>query len=185
MSRLAAEKHSTGAQVAFIDLLFLLIAFFTLVIFFIETKRTEIETQLESAQEQLAQVSEQRDIFKATIADLGPGLMQFMVQRRQEAERRRALAARELRRAQRPQVRLHYEVLPQQRILYEGREYPLATFKAEVLEKLRADSWLALRAYARPETPFGDVVLTRAEVLQNSGEFDTYWDNVTRDKRVP
>ncbi|MBI3992410.1 MAG: hypothetical protein HY342_03985 [Candidatus Lambdaproteobacteria bacterium] len=181
MSRLGPEKRSTGAQIAFIDLLFLLIAFFTLVIFFIETKRTEIETQLESTQEQLAQVSEERDIFKTTIADLGPGLMQFMAFRRQEAEHRRELAARELRKAQRPEVRLRYEVLPERQILYEGREYSLAAFKSQVVGKLREDSWIAFRAYARPATPFGDVVASRAEVLQNSGEFDTYWDNVTRE----
>ena len=50
------------------------------------------------------------------------------------------------------------------------------------LRLLRKDRWIAFRAFAGPQTPFGTVVRLRRRLLKGSGEFDTYWDNVTTKK---
>lgn len=174
------EKRSSGPLFAFIDLLFLIVAFFTLLIFFTDTKRSEAEAELEEAQQQLAAVVEERDVYQATMANLGPLMEQFMSQQRREAERRRELAARDLRRRQRPRVRVDYQITEQGRIDYQGRSYALEEFKAEVIDPLRETSWIAFHGAALPDTPFGTVVRSRRVLLRDQGEFDTYWDNLTR-----
>lgn len=174
------EKRSSGPLFAFIDLLFLIVAFFTLLIFFTDTKRSEVEAELEETQQQLAAVVEERDVYQATMANLGPLMEQFMSQQRREAERRRELAARDLRRRQRPRVRVEYQITEQGRIAYQDRLYTLEEFKAQVIDPLRETSWIAFHGFARPETPFGTVVHSRRVLLRGQGEFDTYWDNLTR-----
>jgi hypothetical protein len=177
---LPPEKRSQGPLVATIDLLFLVVCFFLLVIFFLNQRQTAAQEQLQAAQETLARVTGERapDVPNALRA-LEPLLQTFMMQQRQEAERQRQLAARELRRAQRETVRVNYEILPGGRVSYEGRTLPLSDFKVLVIDPLRRDKWVALRAIADPMTPFGEVVASRRVLLENAGEFDTYWDNVT------
>ena len=175
-----AEKRSSGPLFAFIDLLFLIVAFFTLLIFFTDTKRSEVEAELEETQQQLAAIVEERDVYQATMANLGPLMEQFMSQQRREAERRRELAARDLRRRQRPRVRVEYRITGDGRIAYQDRLYALEDFKAGVIDPLRETSWIAFHGFAQPETPFGTVVHSRRTLLQGQGEFDTYWDNLIR-----
>ncbi len=175
-----AEKRSSGPLFAFIDLLFLIVAFFTLLIFFTDTKRSEAEAELEETQQQLAAVVEERDEYQATMTNLGPLMEQFMSQQRREAERRRELAARDLRQRQRPRVRVEYQITEDGQIAYEGSRYSVEAFKAEVIDPLRQTSWIAFHGAAQPDTPFGTVVLSRRVLLRDQGEFDTYWDNVTR-----
>ncbi|HKJ92745.1 MAG TPA: hypothetical protein VJ957_06235, partial [Longimicrobiales bacterium] len=63
--------------------------------------------------------------------------------------------------------------------------YTLGTFLAQVVAPLRKDHWVAFRAYAAPQTPFGSVIEQRQVLLKDSNEFDTYWDNVTREEQPP
>ena len=179
--RLPAEKRSQGPLVATIDLLFLLLCFFLLIMFFQQKNKSSAEAQLEAAQQTLARVTgEPPANVPKMLQTLEPVLQTFMVQQRQEAERQRELVARELRRQERETVKLSYHILPGNRVVYEARAYSMADFKAKVVDPLRADKWIAFRALARPETPFGEVVAGRRVLLDNSGEFDTYWDNVTQ-----
>ncbi|HUJ77319.1 MAG TPA: hypothetical protein VL359_20810, partial [bacterium] len=92
---------------------------------------------------------------------------------------RTAQVQRETLRLSRPIVRLDYQLLPGNRVLYQGRQYALGRFKSQVVDPLRAHNWIAFRAYAPPQIPFGQVVASRRLLLDNGGDFDTYWDNLT------
>ena len=179
--RLPPEKRSQGPLIATIDLLFLVLCFFILLIFFMNQKQNAAQGQLEAAQQTLARVTGQEapDVSKVLEA-LEPVLQTFMVEQSKEVAKQRALAAREVRRSQRDLVKVNYAIIPGNKVVYDGRTYGVADFKTQVLEPLRKKKWVALRASADPATPFGEVVAQRAVVLDNSSEFDTYWDNVTQ-----
>ncbi|HEX7927437.1 MAG TPA: hypothetical protein VF678_07590 [bacterium] len=178
--RLPPEKRSQGPLIATIDLLFLLVCFFLLLIFFSQQKNQEAQKQVQAAQQTLARITgEELPNVSKVLEVLEPVLQTFMVQQRQEAEKQRQLAAREVRRAQRDTARVSYDVLPGNKVVYEGRTYSVDEFRTQVLAPLRKGKWVNLRATADPRTPFGEVVNSRRAVLENSGEFDTYWDNVT------
>jgi hypothetical protein len=176
-----AEKRSQGPLIATIDLLFLLVSFFVLLLYFSQQRQSEAQIQLEAAQQTLARITgeEQADV-SATLAEMAPLLETFMVRQREDAERTRRAAAQEVRRRARETFKLTYEVLPGGQVRHEQRTYALPAFKAEVVDALRRTYWISFRAAARPETPFGEVVAQRKLVLENAGEFDTYWDNVTQ-----
>jgi hypothetical protein len=176
------EKRSQGPLIAFIDLLFLLVAFFTLLLFFIQQSRVVSEQKLAVVQKSLSRIIGQEVDVPQAVKRLEPLLERFMAREEQQAEQRKQEAAREERRKQRTTFRLVYTLLPAGKVIYEGRTLDLAAFKSEVLDPLRRTHWVALRAYADPQTPFGLVVESRAILLQDSNEFDTYWDNVTRGK---
>ncbi len=179
--RLPPEKRSQGPLVATIDLLFLTLCFFLLLLFYLNQSKTAAQAEIEQTQQTLARVTgETAPNVPKLLQKLEPVLQTFMVQQRQEAERQRELSAREVRRNERETVKLSYHILPGSRVVYQERAYSLAEFKAQVVDRLREDKWLAFRALARPETPFGEVVASRRVLLENSGEFDTYWDNVTQ-----
>jgi septal ring factor EnvC (AmiA/AmiB activator) len=174
------EKRSQGPLVATIDLLFLLICFFLLLLFTMQQQRKETQAQLEATQESLARITgEQTTDVRQALKSLEPLLETFMVKQREQVERQRALAARDVRRRQRETVRLDYQVLPGNRIHHEGRIYSLSEFRAQVVTRLRQKNWISFRAVANAETPFGEVVAHRRLLLENMGEFDTYWDNVS------
>ena len=179
MKLIAGEKKSQGGLFAFIDLLFLLVAFMVLVIFFIKNVKSEAEVRLESAQDKLATLEQEKSALDEALSKIAPLLDQFNIQQHKEAERRRALAARDLRRKARDKIKLSYRIAPDGTIFHRGKSYTMENFKAQVVDKLREDKWIAFRAYASPETSFGTVVRFRGKLLKNSGEFDTYWDNVT------
>ena len=177
------EKRSQGPLVATIDLLFLLICFFVLLLFFMQQQRTQAQTDLEALQQTLARITgEQESDVREALTKIEPLLEMFMVRQREEVERQRKLTARDVRRRQRETVRLEYSVLPGNRIQYEGRTYSVSEFRARVVNQLRRGNWIAFRATANPETPFGEVVAHRQLVLENMSEFDTYWDNVSQSK---
>ena len=171
-----------GHLFAFVDLLFLLLAFLVLVLFFIKTERSSAEVELEQVQEKLATVEKEKSAVKATLAKLAPMIEQFALQERREVERRRALAARDLRRRKRSTVRVTYRIQADGTIIYEDQEYTLQRFKAEVVDRYRKGHWVGFLAFAGPSTPFGTVVRYRRKLLEGSGEFDTYWDNLTQKK---
>lgn len=180
MNPYVEEKRSQGPLIAFIDLLFLLVAFLVLVLFFMQMNKTDAEVELERVQEKLAVVEEKKTALEETLSRLAPVIEQFTLQKRKEAERRRAEAARELRRRQRSTVMLRYHIESDGMIRYDERRYTLEQFRREVVEELRRKHWIAFRAFAEGETPFGTVVAFRQALLKDSNEFDTYWDNVTR-----
>lgn len=175
---ITGEKKSQGGLFAFIDLLFLLVAFMVLVIFFIKNIKSETEVRLESAQDKLATLEQEKSALDEALAKIAPLLDKFAINQYKEAERRRALAARDLRRKSRDKIKLSYRISADGTIMHRGKNYTPEEF-TQVVDELRKDKWIAFRAYANPETPFGAVVNFRKKLLKSSGEFDTYWDNVT------
>ncbi len=180
MISVVEEKRSQGPIIAFIDLLFLLVAFLVLILFFVKTNKSEAEVRLKSTEQQLAKVQEEKTTIQTTLAEFAPIIEKFAVMERKEALRRRALAARDQRRKARRTIKIDYRIHKDGSIAYDGRTYTLDGFKTEVVDKLRKDKWIAFRAYAGSDTPFGQVVAYRRRLLKNSGEFDTYWDNLTK-----
>ncbi|HKJ00438.1 MAG TPA: hypothetical protein VKB51_18345 [bacterium] len=179
------EKSSRGPLIAFIDLLFLVVAFFTLVIFFLQHHQTLSQQQLKIVQEKLAAVTgEQVDVPQA-LETLQKVVDKYVATREAKREQEKAAAARRERKAQRETVRLEYTIGAGGRIHHEGKTYTLGTFLAQVVAPLRKDHWVAFRAYAAPQTPFGSVIEQRQVLLKDSNEFDTYWDNVTREEQPP
>ncbi len=161
-----AEIRAQGPLVSFVDLLFLLVAFFTLLLFFIQQERTMAVEELERTQERLEV--------------LEPFMEQITTLREVQQEKRRREHERDLRRASKDRVRLEYRVLENGTIRYAGDSMTLDRFLSEVLAPLRERHWVSLRGYANAETPFGTVIETRSRLLREQGEFDTYWDNVAR-----
>ena len=171
------EKRSQGGLFAFIDLLFLLVAFMVLMIFFMQLKRTSAEVELEEVQQRLEAAEETRSTLEEQLERLAPVIEKFMVRESREAEKRRAAAAKEIRKKSRAYAKLSYIIGKDGTIGYNGRVYTMAQFRV-LVENLRKDKWVAFRATASPDTPFGTVVAQRRILLENSGEFDTYWDNL-------
>jgi len=182
MQLINSEKRTQVSLFSFIDLLFLLVAFLVLVIFFMQIRKSAAEVELEKVQQKLSVVEEKKSAIEDTLTRFAPVIEQFTIQKKKEIEKRQAMAAREIRKRRRTTVKLNYNVDAVGKIIYGGKSYTLERFKSEVVEKLRKEHWIAFRAYAEPETPFGTVVNFRAALLSGSGEFDTYWDNLTSNK---
>lgn len=178
MIAMTEERRAIGPLIAFIDLLFLLVAFFVLMLFFIQQKKSDAEVQLEQTQQELAAVQEEKTTIERVLEEVQPFVGEIQVMRKVAEERRRAEEARALRKRQKETFRLDYEVLPGNLVRYEGRTYSIERFAAEVVTPLRATHWIGFRAQARPDTPFGQVVQSRRIVLEQQQEFDTYWDNL-------
>lgn len=174
------ERSSRGPLVAFMDLLFLLVAFFVLLLFFIHERNQLSDQQLEAVQEQLARVTGEEVQVPEALDALEMVVERFLTAREAEIQAERKAAARRARRAARETVRLEYTLNARGRIVYEERTYTVQGFLDQVVAPLREEHWVAFRAYASPETPFGSVVAHRRVLLKDSNEFDTYWDNVTR-----
>jgi hypothetical protein len=179
MSLAPSERKSWGPLIATIDLLFLVVAFFTLLLFFVQKERAQTQVRLNQVEESLAaalppsaETEEQRGNALVTLVE------RLMTVQKAEQLREVQAQQREERRKTRPTMRVNYQVLPGGKILYDGQTYTPAEFKAHVIDPSRQGSWLAIRAHAPPETPFGEVVAMRKLLLENGGEFDTYWDNL-------
>lgn len=175
----APEKRAQGSLVAFIDLLFLLVAFFTLLLFFIQQERTVAEEELEQTQQRLEETREARAAAEQVVESLEPYMEKIAALQQAERERARREAEKAKRRARKDRVRVTYEVLADGDIRYRERVYGAEAFRREVVEPLREEHWISFRAFATPDTPFGQVVSTRRKLLEHQGEFDTYWDNLT------
>lgn len=186
MSSAPSERKSWGPLIATIDLLFLVVAFFALLLFFVQQEREQTRVQLNQVQESLAGAM---PASAETPAARGNALVELaerlMALDKQDQDRQAQAQRQDERRRVRKTVRVHYEVLPGGRIQFEGRAYTPQQFKSEVVAPMRKDSWLAFRAYAAPQTPFGEVVATRKLLLENGAEFDTYWDNLAEGGAAP
>ena len=178
MSLVPSERKSWGPLIATIDLLFLVVAFFTLLLFFVQKEREHAKVQVSQMEEAL-----KAGLPEATPPEQQGSAMVQLVERlmtiqKDEKDRQAQIAQREERRRMRSIEKVNYEVLPGGSIVYEGRTYRADEFKSLVIDPARRTHWLAIRAYALPETPFGQVVAMRKLLLDNGGEFDTYWDNL-------
>jgi hypothetical protein len=179
MTPAPVERKSWGPLIATIDLLFLVVAFFTLLLFYVQKDRHQATVRLNQVEESLAaampqnQSPEQRGNALVKLVD------RLMVIQKEEKTREQQAADREERHHMRATVRVNYQVLPGGRIVYEGHTYTPQQFKAAVIDPARKSNWLAIRATASPQTPFGEVVAMRKLLLDNGGEFDSYWDNLT------
>ncbi|MDH4224690.1 MAG: hypothetical protein OEW12_03485 [Deltaproteobacteria bacterium] len=176
---LPSDSRSQSALIAYIDLLFLLVAFFILVLFFIQQKSTRVEQKLEAAQEKLEQTQIEKTAIEKAIKTVEPMMEHFLVIKDKEIEKRRVQMAREKRKAQKNTEVVEYKVAKNGTIIYQGQVYTLDEFHQRVVDPKRKTKWLAFRALASPLTPFGQVVNIRNTVLKNQGEFDAYWDNLS------
>lgn len=186
MRALPSERKSWGPLIATIDLLFLVVAFFTLLLFFVQKEREQARVQLERVQGSLSAGLPEGIVNPEARGNAMVKLVErLMAIQKEEKDREVMLERQEERRQLRGTVRIDYEVLPGGRIVYEGRAYTPLKFRSQVVLPQRRSSWLAFRAHAAPETPFGEVVATRKLLLENGGEFDTYWDNLTEKGAPP
>jgi hypothetical protein len=180
MSLVPSERKSWGPLIATIDLLFLVVAFFTLLLFFVQKERAQTQVRLNQVEESLAAAMPSSSESKEQRGNALVMLVERLMTLQKEEQVKEVQAQqREERRKSRPVVRVNYQVLPGGKILYDGQIYVPQNFRLQVIDPNRKVNWLAIRAYAPPETPFGDVVAMRKLLLENGGEFDTYWDNLT------
>jgi len=184
-----SEVRSQGPLIAFIDLMFLVVAFLVLLLFFIQQQHPTAEQSRKMAQERQMVQEQAQELAKARTAvehmakQLEPYMAQLEKIKHEDTEKRRAALAREQRRNLKSSLRVEYLVTPQGQILYQDRQYSVAAFLRQVITPARRKHWLGLVASVAPEVPFGTVVAIRRELLQNRGEFDTYWDNLTPKER--
>ncbi len=174
------EKKSQGPLIVFIDLLFLLVAFFVLLLFFIQSRQDISDQEMEQVEKSLARITGEEVSLPKALSQLETIVDRFLSDQEQDRERQRQLARRRQRKASRKSVRLEYNITSEGNFLYEGGTYSPARFMARVVNPLREKSWITFRGYASPETPFGKVIATRRLLLKDSNEFDTYWDNISR-----
>ncbi len=177
------ERRSQGPLIVFIDLLFLLVAFFTLLLFFINSRQEISEERLRTVEQRMEQITGQELDLPEAMAQLESVAERFLARREHEAERERRIVERQRRRAQKTTFRLEYRITADGRIAYGNEKYTLQQFREQVVEPLRSEHWVAFRGFATPDTAFGQVVRSRRVLLENAGEFDTYWDNLTRRER--
>ncbi|MDH4121506.1 MAG: hypothetical protein OEV94_07370 [Deltaproteobacteria bacterium] len=182
---LPSEQRSTGAIIAFIDLLFLLVGCLTLVMFFNQQQTKQVKAQVEETRQKLDIATTQRNLLEKMAKSMDPFMEEFIVLKKEEIARRQLEEGRRKRKAARTVMAVAYQVTPDGNILYEGRLYSLADFKREVVARHRADKWLSFRASVFPDTPFGVVVNIRQEILKDQSEFDTYWDNLANGQKAP
>ena len=179
MKNIAKEElRSTGPLVAFIDLLFLLVAFFILLLFFMQNKNQITQDRMKAVQESLQRITGERVEVDKALDKLEPLLERFMVQQEEVAQQQKEQEAREQRRRSRTTVKLNYVITEDGMVEYEGKRFPLQVFLRDVVAPLRGKNWIAFRAQAGPATPFGKVVAIRRMLLEGNQEFDTYWDNL-------
>ncbi|MDH5751405.1 MAG: hypothetical protein OEZ59_03180 [Deltaproteobacteria bacterium] len=172
------EKRSAGPLIAFIDLLFLLVAFFILLLFFIQHSQQASEERLEVVSEALKRLTGEEVEVEEALERLEPLLERFKAEEQKAAELEQARLAKEQRRRSRTKVRLLYNIGADGRVQHQGHSYTVDEFLGQVVAPLRLKHWVSFRAYASPETPFGEVVRSRRRMLKDSNEFDTYWDNL-------
>lgn len=176
------EKRSQGPLIVFIDLLFLLVAFFVLLLFFIQSRQDISEKEMEQVEQSLARITGEEVSLPKALSQLETIVDRFLSEQKQDLEKQRQLARRRQRKAQRKSVRLEYNITPAGNIRYEGQSYAPGKFMAKVVNPLRRKNWITFRGYASPETPFGKVIASRRLLLKEANEFDTYWDNISRNK---
>lgn len=177
------EKSSRGGLIAFIDLMFLLVAFLVLLLFFVQKRDQLSQAQMEAVQENLARITGEDVNVPQVLETLELVVDRFLAAREAEIERAHLAAERRKRKAARTTVKLEYAIGGLGQIIYESRTYDTERFLREVVEPMRGKHWIAFRAYATADTPFGAVVEHRQALLKGSNEFDTYWDNILRHDR--
>lgn len=183
--RIAMEEQKSQAPlIVFVDLLFLLVAFFTLLLFFMQAQQAASQSALETVQESLTRITGAEVNVTEALSELERLADQFVAKQESVAERERLLAERQKRRDLRDVQRLVYVVDPSGTITYQERRYSIKRFLEQVVGPLRAKKWVAFRAFAHEDTPFGRIVEIRRALLEGSNEFDTYWDNLRPNKEV-
>lgn len=172
------EKKTTGNLVAFIDLLFLMICFFVFLLNQTGKKSEVREMFIESVQEQLIKTREKYQSAKKKIEYLQP-LAETALQTVEEKKLAEAKRLAKFRRFQmRPVEILTCHITKVGTIIYQDKEMTTQQFFDEVVSPLRETSWIAFRAYAEPQVPFGMIIEVRKNILKNKGEFDTFWSNL-------
>lgn len=177
------EKSSRASLYAFIDLMFLLVAFFLLLLFFVQQRDKLSQAQIQSVQENLARITGEQVDVPQVMETLELVVDRFLMAQEAELDRERVAAERRKRRAGRTTVKLEYAVGTLGQIIYQERTYDTERFLREVVAPLRGKHWVAFRAYVEPDTPFHAVSEHREFLLKASNEFDTYWDNILRPDR--
>lgn len=172
------EKKSQAPLLVFIDLLFLLVAFFTLLLIFIQQKNNISDNVMEAVQDKLSRITGEEVDVPEALAMLENLADRYLTEQRREMERERQLAERQKRKAKRKTQRIDYTVMADGRVGYQGKVYQPDAFIRQVVAPLRGTHWVAFRAYSSPDVSFGKIVHLRNLLLHQSNEFDTYWDNL-------
>lgn len=165
---LHTERHSQAALLVFVDLLFLLIALFTILLFYSSRQSAATRTAMEQAAGRI--LGREVELSEA-LDTLTPALQELM-------EERRVRETKSQRRAERTVQVVRYTLEPNGDLFYKGKSYMPEAFAAQVLAPLRKQHWISLRAYAPSQVSFGQVVRMRRILLRQRGEFDSYWDNI-------
>lgn len=180
MIRVSEERKSNNILISFIDLLFLLVAFFTLLLFFLQSRHQASQEELKAVQQSIARITGDEVDISEVARKLEPMLERFMAKKESEVAKEKERVEKALRKKQRSTFRLKYTITAHGKINYRGKSYTLQNFREKVVKKLRATRWIAFQGVAAADTPFGQVVKSRAVLLQDSNEFDSYWDNVSK-----
>lgn len=180
MITVSEERRSQGPLIVFIDLLFLLIAFFVLMLFFVRGHQEVSEQALETMQKNLARITGEEMNVPEALTQLETMVDRFMADQDRVLAQQREIALKRQRRARRETFVLEYTINDRGEVLYEHRLFTPQRFLRDVVEPMRETYWVAFRASADPKTPFGQVIANRRILLRDSNEFDTYWDNISR-----
>ena len=124
----------------------------------------------------------EKSVVESVVESLEPFMEKLTALRQTDELKRRREEEKAKRRRAQQRVRVEYQIMKDGTILHEGKAVALDMFVTQIVTPLRRRNWITFRGYARPETPFGLVVETRRRLLENQGEFDTYWDNLTRER---
>lgn len=168
---LSEDKRSAGSLVAFIDLLFLLVCFFVVLLY-----QTSKETR--EKQQQVEMIEQQMNTAEIVIQQLKP-LAETGLNYLQKKKKSEQLALKKQERFKTREIlRIEYEVLKEGSILYQKESMDFEKFMEMIVKPARKQYWLAFRSSAKGSVPFGKVIEIRKMLLKERNEFDTYWSNL-------
>ena len=94
------EKKSQGPLIVFIDLLFLLVAFFVLLLFFIQSRQDISDKEMEQVEQSLARITGEEVSLPKALSQLETIVDRFLSEQKQDLEKQRQLARRRQRAGQ-------------------------------------------------------------------------------------
>jgi hypothetical protein len=172
------EQKSTGALFAYIDLLFLVICFFLLLLTNAGKQSEEQKSEVSIVKEQLKELQKKYILATQRLQILEPLAAKAQAIEKNELHERQIAKARKVRKGRKKVARILYQVLVGEKVQHQGKVISVYYFLNHIINPLRKNSWIALRSSASSSIPFGDVVKIRKILLKDQGEFDTFWSSV-------
>ena len=175
------EKKTTGNLIAFIDLLFLVVCLFVFLVHQMGKKAEVKEIMVETIKEELLETAEKVQKAREKIAYLQP-LAEVALKSIEERQKEDAKRILQLQRFQtRPVMIISYLVTKEGKIVYKNQEWLPEDFFQIIIKPMRKNAWISFRAYAPADVSFGKVIEIRQKMLQEKGEFDTFWSNLQKE----